>query len=69
MPHYEINYLAEDGHLTCKFAAQCERDVQAKVLAHAMRAREFKFLEVWSDGAMIYARPDNPPWNSAALRR
>jgi len=57
MPHYEINYLGEDGQLACKFAAQCDGDMRAKVLAHAMKEREFKSLEVWSGGALIYQRP------------
>jgi len=57
MPHYEINYLGEDGHLACKLAAQCDRDSQAKVLAHALKAREFKSLEVWNGSALIYERP------------
>jgi hypothetical protein len=57
MPHYEINYLHEDGSLACKFEAQCDDDIHAKVLAHAMKDHDHKRMEVWNGGALIYERP------------
>jgi hypothetical protein len=61
MPHYEINYLNEDGTLACKFAAQCEDDKEAKVLAHAMKDRSHKGLEVWDGRELVYVRPAEAP--------
>ena len=46
MPHYEINYLHEDGSLACKFQAQCDDDIHAKVLAHAMKDHDHNMLMV-----------------------
>lgn len=58
MRNYEINYLHEDGSLALKFEAQCNDDVHAKVLAHAMKDHDHKKLEVWSDGSLVYRRPE-----------
>ncbi|HEY0266933.1 MAG TPA: hypothetical protein VGC16_09290 [Rhizomicrobium sp.] len=60
MPAYEIRYLDEDGRLTYKFAADCDNDQRAKVLAHAMKTPSAKALELWHSGALIYARPGTP---------
>jgi len=57
MPAYEICYLDGEGVLTYKFLANCDDDGRAKVLAHAMKLPSAKRLEVWSDEALIYARP------------
>jgi hypothetical protein len=57
MPEYKICYLDEDGDLTYKFSADCDNDQRAKILAHAMKVPSAKKLEVWSGGALIYARP------------
>jgi hypothetical protein len=54
MPNYEINYLHKDGSLACKFEAQCDDDIHAKVLAHAMKDHDHKKLEVWSGGSLVY---------------
>jgi hypothetical protein len=61
MPNYEINYLNEDGTLACKLSAQCGDDTEAKVLAHAMKEREFKGLEVWDGRDLVYVRPSEAP--------
>jgi hypothetical protein len=57
MPNYEINYLHEDGSLALKFEAQCDDDVHAKILAHAMKDQGHKKFEVWNAGALVYQRP------------
>ncbi len=59
MPAYEICYLDRDGALTYKFAATCDDDNRAKVLAHAMKLPSVKRLEVWNGEALIYARPSD----------
>jgi hypothetical protein len=59
MPAYEICYLDRDGALTYKFAATCDNDNRAKVLAHAMKLPSVKRLEVWNGEALIYARPSD----------
>jgi hypothetical protein len=58
MPDFEICYIDENGRLAFKFAARCEDAKRAKVLAHAMKRREHKGLEVWDDKAsLVYRRP------------
>jgi hypothetical protein len=60
MPNYEICYIDSNGRLAFKFAAHCEDANRAKVLAHAMKRREHKGLEVWDDKAsLVYRRPSN----------
>jgi hypothetical protein len=61
MPAYEICYLDTEGTLTYKFAADCDDDNRAKVLAHAMKLPSAKKLEVWSGETLIYARPSDLP--------
>jgi hypothetical protein len=61
MPAYEICYLDTEGTLTYKFAADCDNDNRAKVLAHAMKLPSAKKLEVWSGETLIYARPSDLP--------
>jgi hypothetical protein len=58
MPNYEICYLNDDGSLSGKFAANCDTEMQAKVLAHAMRLDHSRGIEVWDGSALIYRRPD-----------
>jgi hypothetical protein len=60
MPAYEIFYLNDDGSLAAKFAAQCRGDIQAKVLAHAMKMDGARQIEVWNEKTLIYARPERP---------
>jgi len=57
MPSYDICYLNEDGSLNAKIATECANDMQAKVLAHAMKAVGSKRIEVWDGVTLIYERP------------
>ena len=57
MPAYEIRYLDGEDHLTHGFAAECDSDTKAKVVAHAMKAPADRGLEVWHAGVLIYRRP------------
>jgi len=69
MPAYEICYLNGEGALAYKFAADCDNDNRAKVLAHAMKLPSTKRLEVWSGETLIYARPsDAHPMREQMLR-
>jgi hypothetical protein len=61
MPDYEICYLKNDGSLAGKFTAQCQTEMQAKILAHAMRLETSRGIEVWDGSHLIYRRPDQPP--------
>ena len=58
MPNYEICYLHENGTLAFQFAANCDDDLHAKVLAHAMKERDHKSLEVWDGRTLVYERPE-----------
>ncbi|HEY3638570.1 MAG TPA: hypothetical protein VGK90_10505 [Rhizomicrobium sp.] len=59
MPNFEICYLDDEGSLACSFSALCESETQAKVLAHAMKLRDYKMFEVWRDRTLIYQRPQH----------
>jgi hypothetical protein len=59
MPDYEICYLKTDGSLAGKFAAHCETEMQAKILAHAMRLEDTRRIEVWNGADLVYQRPEN----------
>jgi hypothetical protein len=58
MPSYDIRYLDDDGTLKAKIATECTNDMQAKVLAHAMRAKGTKRIEVWDGPTLVYERPE-----------
>ena len=60
MPDYEICYLKNDGSLAGKFAASCETEMQAKILAHAMRLDTARRIEVWDGNQLVYQRPESP---------
>ena len=60
MPDYEICYLKTDGSLLGKFTAQCETEMQAKILAHAMRLDSSRGIEVWDGNELVYRRPELP---------
>jgi hypothetical protein len=57
MPNFEFCYLDGDGSLACSFTAVCASETQAKVLAHAMKLRDYKKFEVWRDRTLVYQRP------------
>ncbi len=57
MPSYEICYLNADGTLDAKVAAECDNDLQAKVLAHAMKNKGLKRIKVWDGQHLVYERP------------
>lgn len=59
MPSYDIRYLNEDGTLKAKVAAECDNDVHAKVMAHALMAAGTKRIEVWDGRTLIYERPEH----------
>jgi hypothetical protein len=59
MPSYEICYFDDHGSLTCSFSAMCASEVQAKVLAHAMKLSIYKTFEVWHDRTLVYERPQH----------
>jgi hypothetical protein len=58
MPNYDIRYLDDAGRLTAKIATECENDIQAKVLAHAMKTAGSKRIEVWDGPTLVYERPE-----------
>ena len=58
MPNYDICYLKTDGSLAGKFAAQCDTEIQAKIMAHAFRLDSARSIEVWEGSALIYSRPE-----------
>jgi hypothetical protein len=58
MPNYDIRYLDDDGRLKAKIATECANDMQAKVLAHAMKAEGSKRIEVWDGPTLVYERPE-----------
>ena len=58
MPSYDILYRGDDGSLTAKVEAECANDIQAKVLAHAMKTADAKRIEVWDVPTLIYERPE-----------
>ena len=57
MPNYDICYLKTDGSLAGKFAAQCDTEIQAKIMAHAFRLESARRIEVWDGTHLIYQRP------------
>jgi len=59
VPNYEIVYLNDDGKLAFKFATKCDDEKRAKILAHAMKEREHKRLEIWEETSLVYCRPAN----------
>jgi len=67
MTNYEICYLNEDGSLNARIAAECVNDMQAKILAHAMKAAGAARIEVWDGVNLIYERPETIPARVAAF--
>lgn len=60
MPSYDIRYLNDDGTLRAAIATECTNDMQAKVLAHAMKTAGSKRIEVWDGSTLVYERPERP---------
>ncbi len=58
MPNYEIFYRDCDGKLVEKFSFRCATPMQAKIMAHAMKARPFTMIEVWHGDRLVYERPE-----------
>jgi hypothetical protein len=67
MTNYEICYLNEDGSLNARIATECSNDMQAKILAHAMKAVGSKRIEVWDGVRLIYERPATIPARAQAV--
>jgi len=57
MPSYDIRYLYDDGTLAAAVAAECAGEMQAKVLAHALKRKGFIRIEVWDGARLVYERP------------
>ena len=62
MREYEICYFKDDGTLAFKLSAPCANSNHAKVLAHAMKERDHKRLEVWDAETLVYERPQSRPF-------
>lgn len=60
MPNFEIYYRNSEGKLVEKFSVRCATPLQAKVMAHAMKAYPFAEIEIWQDDALVYERPERP---------
>ena len=60
MPSFEIYYRDHDGTLIEKFAVHCASPMQAKIMAHAMKARPFAEIEIWQGDTLVYERPERP---------
>ena len=58
MPNYDIRYLDDAGTVKAKIATECENDMQAKVLAHALKTAGSKRIEVWDGPTLVYERPE-----------
>ena len=56
MPNYEICYRDDHGALAAKVTTPAPTQLHAKILAHAMKEREYKTLEVWDGDTLIYER-------------
>lgn len=67
MPSYDIRYLNDDGTVEAQIAADCTNDTQAKVLAHAMKMRGSKRIEVWDGITLVYERPEKTAVPAASL--
>lgn len=56
MHHYEICFRFDNGALAAKISADARCDQDAKILAHALKEREHKALEVWDAERLVYER-------------
>ena len=67
MPSYDICYLNDDGTLNARIATECANDMQAKILAHAMKAAGSTRIEVWDGVNLVYERPVTLHGTAAAV--
>jgi hypothetical protein len=67
MPSFEIYYREQDGTLVEKFSVHCASHTQAKVMAHAMKARPAAEIEVWLEDCLVYERPCRAPEEHEAV--
>ncbi len=58
MQCYDVQYLDLYGKLVDKFSICCDTVVQAKIMAHALKAHPFGQIEVWQGDALVYERPE-----------
>ncbi len=58
MPSYEIRYDDAQGERLEPFVVPCGGDKQERILAHAMRPRAARRIDVWAGDTLIYVRPD-----------
>lgn len=58
MPSFDFCYLNADGSLACMMTAYCADEIQAKVLAHAMKISDYRRFEVWREDSLVYVRPE-----------
>lgn len=56
MHNYDICFRFDNGALAAKVRARAPSDKHAKILAHALKEREHKALEVWDGETLVYAR-------------
>lgn len=56
MPQFDICYRDEHGSLAAKVTTPAPDAHRAKILAHALKEREHKTLEVWEGETLVYER-------------
>ena len=58
MPSFDFLYRKDDGRLALKLTAECDDEIRAKVLAHAMKAAECHHFEVWDGARRLHVHPE-----------
>ena len=56
MHHYDICFRLNDGSLAARVTVPAPSDKHAKILAHALKERAYKALEVWEGETLVYER-------------
>ncbi len=56
MTSYDICYRDAHGTLAMRITTPAPSQRTAKILAHAMKEREYKSLEVWEGETLVYER-------------
>lgn len=59
MTNYEICFRDDHGALAARVTAPAPSELHAKILAHAMKEREYRSLEVWDGETLVYARGED----------